>query len=242
MASPSSLEDANLHPTSPTRRRALGFGLATAILATDPCLDPTIGISAVHAAEPPRQLELCLVSILRVIYWAEGLSQRMRQAAQDGSIERQKEAYLEARLGAKASLTAGKVALGSAPNPTGATNIFMLSTLQLDACLRDLQTVHNTQPVFATKCRDWKESLANLVEFDGMDTLQDPSPRSSLALAQWTEKKSAYVQRLLEERVVALGSQIIGTFPTQSLQISRNYVQRYYPDEIPELPKTNSEM
>lgn len=184
------------------------------------------------AAEGPRQLELCLVSVLRTVYWAQGLTRRIESGLDAGDLELQKQTYLEARLGAKAALTTGK-GLGTPPNPTAARYIYMLSTLQLTGCLKDLKTYHNTKLPFVNICQEFLESLASLVEFDGLDTLQDPSPRSSLTLAQWTDKKNRFVQRMLQERVVMLGIAIVASFTEEAQSKSRNYVQRYYPDEVP---------
>ena len=220
-----------------SRRRALGLvGWTTVTILDSTIRGDAMPSSMAMAAEPPRQLELCLVSVLRVVYWAEGLSTRMRDSIAAGSMGGQREAYLEARLGAKAILnsgiTGGGNLLGTAPSPTAAKNIYILSTLQLSACLRDLQMVHNTQLAFANTCRDFRESLASLVEFDGMDTLQDPSPRSSLTLSQWNDKKNLFVTRLLQERVVVLGNAIVQPFPRQAQQTSRDYIQRYYSNEV----------
>merc|ERR1711966_125326 len=39
------------------------------------------------------------------------------------------------------------------------------------------------------------EALASLVEFDGLETTWDPSPRSSLMLGMYTPQKGAFVYR-----------------------------------------------
>ena len=223
---------------SMSRRRAVERGIGTTVFVSCSIVE---GTEPVKAAEPARQLELCLVSLLRTLYWAQNLSLRMRTAQQAGSLQGQREAYLEARLGAKAILTSGGRAqglLGSPPTPMAAQNLYILSTLQLPACLRDLQTAYNpnNNVLLEPRCQDLKEALASLVEFDGMDTLQDPSPRSSLTLSQWNDKKQVYVQRLLDERIVFLSQQILNSYPSQPVETSRNYIQRYYPDEAPPPP------
>lgn len=56
-----------------------------------------------------RQLELCLVSILRVQYWAEtvalSIAKNIENAPPTGITDLMKGPYIEARLGAKAALT-----------------------------------------------------------------------------------------------------------------------------------------
>lgn len=181
-----------------------------------------------------RQLELCLVAVWRTVYWADALASDL--ASGGGlSFETRKQRYLEARLGAKAALT-GKI--GGGAN----YKVFALSTLQLPDCLQDLEAVYDKSRSFAETSREFYESLASLVEFDGLETLTDPSPRSSLTLKQYDGRKEAYVQRILEERVVPLGHKIIRNFPPANVATSERYIQQYYASEIfpPPVPVVSS--
>merc|ERR1712071_679909 len=67
-------------------------------------------------AEERIQLELCLVSILRLRYWAEKAGKSIKEMLEiertSGLSDRQKGPYLEARLGAKAAIT-GKIGGGA---------------------------------------------------------------------------------------------------------------------------------
>ena len=194
----------------------------------------TARVSSASAAER-RQLELCLVIIWRVLYWVQGLLYRWNEAA--GNREAVQQIYLEARLGSKSCLTGGKnVGVVTGIPPIAAKNLYTLSTLQFASVLDDLQAVHNTKAPFATKCRDWYESLASLVEFDGLDSLTDPSPRPQLLINQITDKKLVYVKRMMQERIVPLARELIFTFPDDARTISQSYVERYYANEIPPAP------
>jgi hypothetical protein len=163
------------------------------------------------------------VAVWRVIYWADRLSAAL--ADPTIPVQTRKALYLEARLGAKAMLTAK---LGGGAN----SRVYTLSTLQLPDCLQDLAAVYDASRSFAALSREFYESVASLVEFDGMDTLADPSPRSSLTLTQFDAHKEAYVRRTLAERVVPLGRRIIQGFATESVATSERYVQQYYPIEV----------
>jgi hypothetical protein len=84
-----------------------------------------------HAAFPPgpldrkerRQLDLCLVNLLRLQYWATSLSERMKTLE---SEDERKQAYLEARLGSKVMVAESKKISGGAN-----ANVFMLRSLQM---------------------------------------------------------------------------------------------------------------
>jgi hypothetical protein len=220
---------------NPTRRNVLTsvmVGVATGGIATG----YGAPIAKSHAASlldfsnsnDHRQLELCLVSVLRVVYWAHSLSRRM---ATNATMEEQRQLYLEARLGCKSVLT-GK--LGGGSN----NQVYILSTLQLTGCLKDLEYYANQESAIKGKRmnelrRVFTEDIAAVVEFDGMDMLTDPSPRSSLTLSQYTKSKSDYVRRVLAEKVVPDGLKLTQLFPTDALQRSQSYIQQYYPREIP---------
>jgi hypothetical protein len=80
---------------------------------------------------------------------------------------------------------------------------------------------------------DLIEALASIVEFDGLETTQDPSPRSALTLQMYTDQKGLFVQRMLAERVAPLTDEIIRLFgPDAKTQAAYN-VREFYPKEIP---------
>jgi hypothetical protein len=156
------------------------------------------------------------VAVARVVYWAQATAKndltttRTRAASstsslhqQDDNDEQVRQSYLQARLGAKAVLT-GKVGGGA----TG--RVYTLGTLQISGCLNDMQLYYyasiknktsnnsnNKSTLFDDYKRDWIESIAAIVEFDGLETLYDPSPRSELTLQQYQPEKAAFVKRLL---------------------------------------------
>lgn len=200
-----------------------------------------------------RQLELCLVIVLRALCWVKFQSQLFDELStlamknnnttsndQEDLFQRKKMLYLETRLGAKAILT-GKVGPGS----TG--KIYTLATLQLPACLIDLEwhalqqqsstSSKSSNKALATRVSDWRQSfteaLASVVEFDGLETLTDPSPRSSLTLSQYNDNKANFVRRTLKELVVPTGIELIHAFGSEPLQRSLYYMEQYYASEIP---------
>lgn len=190
-------------------------------------------VPTASAASSHRQLELCLVNLLRVIYWAKYTADSYDQLA---SLETKKLMYLETRLSAKAMLT-GKLGSGS----TG--KVYTLSSLQIMGCLNDLEWYATTttqtnkynsfqiQQIQNNKNR-FIESLASLVEFDGFDTLQDPSPRSSLTLSQYNDTKLTYMKRTLIELIIPYGEKLVTEFGIEPLQIAETYIQQYYRSEI----------
>jgi hypothetical protein len=223
--------------TSLSRRRMLAVSSAYATTASGTAFTPSLPAMAIgfnDSDDRRRQVELCLVAILRVGYWAE------RQAtvlASTISAERRKELYLESRLGAKAILT---TKLG--PGATGV--VYALSTLNVPACLADLEwhAARELSPAAATVVveakRRFTEGLASLVEFDGLETLTDTSPRSSLTLAQYTDGKAAYVERALRELVVPASQRLLRSFGPDPLARADRYVEQYYASELPQPPPT----
>jgi hypothetical protein len=77
------------------------------------------------------------------------------------------------------------------------------------------------------------ESLAALCEFDGLENLTDPSPRSSLALTQYTNKKALFLKRILLERTVPACNTVISSFGTDTKRFVESYVAKTYPNETP---------
>eukprot|EP00559_Dactyliosolen_fragilissimus_P003523 CAMPEP_0184861860 /NCGR_PEP_ID=MMETSP0580-20130426/6449_1 /TAXON_ID=1118495 /ORGANISM="Dactyliosolen fragilissimus" /LENGTH=437 /DNA_ID=CAMNT_0027359507 /DNA_START=331 /DNA_END=1644 /DNA_ORIENTATION=+ len=228
------------------------LSLLASFTNTLPPIQPAHAFPIPSTQESKRiQLELCLVTILRVQYWAQRIgtsiqtSRRLTSSSSTSSspsssllIDKTKSYYLEARLGAKALLT-GR--LGGGAN----SQVLTLRSLQLRSSLQDAQWWYQRQYTLYTKqpqkqqqkqnhnYNDYKtiqqqgkqtkmqldslstsiiESLAALVEFDGLETTQDPSPRSSLTLSSYNDSKAYFVQRILLERIVVDCEQFVNLF------------------------------
>ena len=172
-----------------------------------------------------RQKELCIVNLLRLQYWAQTISSSL-ESSQD--IERRKKGYLEARLGAKA-IVAKKQKVGG-----GATaQVFLLVSLGIKGCLDDLTFYAKDKKKVEQLKEDLTEALASIVEFDGLETTQDPSPRSSLTLGQFNNQKAQFVRRMLSERIVPLTQELIDYFGAETRAQCEAYVREYYRSELP---------
>jgi hypothetical protein len=154
-----------------------------------------------------------------------------------------KRPYLEARLGAKALLT-GKI--GGGAN----SRVIELGGYQLRGCLEDasywcyrdvisggggskndVRRICNME--LSSASEDLVESLASVVEFDGLETTIDPSPRSSLMLGMYTNEKAKFVYRTLVERVMPSCERVLGVFGTERRRTIETYVSRDHPDDVP---------
>ena len=196
-------------------------------------LQPCNSATAAFFYNDHRQIELCLVSVLRVLYWAQYQDHALDTAEND---DRLKALYLETRVGAKAALTGRASGSGATPR------VYTLATLQLPACLADLEwhATHSkdrrregkSASVVTELIVSFRESFASIVEFDGLNTLTDPSPRSALTMSQYDEKKLLFVRRILKELVVPTGQQLLIAFGPESYQQSLSYVQQYYAGEV----------
>jgi hypothetical protein len=189
-----------------------------------------------------RQLEVCLVTLLRVMYWAQRQAIELDTIAAAASsttsdMGRQRALYLETRLGAKAALT-GRISGGGATS-----RVYTLATLQLPACLVDLEwhalhqyrrqeNSNNSLRKVSELCLSFRESLASIVEFDGLDTLTDPSPRATLTLTQYNTNKVMFVRRTLNELTIPVGQKLAAAFGPEPYQRSISFVQQYYSNEI----------
>jgi len=222
-----SLSASNDDSQNMSRRTAFGqgmSGLAFGVLHLD-TVTPRRADAALFGGKERRQLDFCLVNLLRVTYWAESLVESLTTTEDE---DKRKQIYLEARLGAKALVT-GKVG-------GGATNrVYQLSTLQFRGCLEDISYYGKSRQV-SDSCQDLLESIAAVVEFDGLETTTDPSPRSSLTLSMYNPKKSTYVQRLLSERVIPVSKQLFNSFDPGIRQRCEAYVASTFPNEVPKLP------
>ena len=228
------------------RRRILLQSLLSCVI-TLPVMGPPLPANASPSllgtpARDRRQLELCLVVVQRVVYWASLQADALRMA--DTTQEERKYKYLETRLGAKALLT-GRLGSGA----TG--RVYQLASLQLTGCLQDLEwhAAQQQQRQQQQQISEWRqtftEGLSSLVEFDGLETLTDASPRSSLTLSQYNDSKAVYVRRALDELVIPAGNQLLQAFGSEALQTAQGYIQQYYSSEIyplapPPAPSTDT--
>ncbi|KAL3823335.1 hypothetical protein ACHAXA_010470 [Cyclostephanos tholiformis] len=242
-----------------TRRRsflsmAAGYGTAVASKTVR-------GVGALpffgDARNDRRQLELCLATVLRTEYWATNVARSLRtrlllpsRTAPSSPIDdprsattivesdnQRRQPYLEARLGAKALLTQK---IGGGAN----ARVIALGGYQLRGCLDDVaywcategrrtdrrRTCSNE---LAAASEELVESLASVVEFDGLETTIDPSPRSSLMLGMYTDEKATFVYRTLVERVVPSCERVLGVFGNERRRTIEGYVIRDYPNEVP---------
>ena len=208
-----------------------------------------------------RQLELCLVLVLRTQYWAINVAKSMNTKLLSPTINRgnstnvielsdtqRKLPYVEARLGAKAILTKK---IGGGAN----SNVVKLAGFQLKECLDDgrywcteLAKTNQLPGQSTGQLKNGKrfcsnelesisdeiiESLASLVEFDGLETTVDPSPRSSLMISMYDSKKGTFVYRTLVERVIPSCDRYLQAFGSERLNLCQEYMRREYPDEMP---------
>lgn len=187
------------------------------------------------------QLELCLVTILRVKYWAEKLQILFQLAFDENNTMRKKELYLESRVGAKALLT-GRVGGG------GNMMVYTLANFRLRECLNDaiFWFKYQQQPPGAYKqqlrllieaMEEIIYALGALVEFDGLDNTLDESPRSSLTLTMYNDEKGIFVKRMIREKLIPACNSFLFQFNNElfhnSLMSSQEFVKNNYPSEIP---------
>jgi hypothetical protein len=235
------------------RRRTLFALLSAPIILQGSSPLPANALSLPFGGGKDRiQLELCLITILRLRYWAEivatNMSDKINKAPPSGMTDGMKGPYLEARLGAKAALT-GKI--GGGAN----LKVFALAKIQLRDCLVDIESWYNDEYTFSMKDKNTSketkaemkkkrlllqnaieqviESLASVVEFDGLETLLDPSPRSSLALSMYSNTKAQFIRRTLMERTLPNCETIVTSFGRDRANFCKRYVEDKYPDEIP---------
>jgi hypothetical protein len=209
--------------TCDTRRQAMKLVFSASMLGTIVNVPLPCYAGFFLSEKPKRQLELCVVSLLRILYWAEKASLDLR--SEDPNRRRQR--YLEVRLASKA-MVSGKLGGGSS------YQVMTLKSLQLKECLLDLISYVEDKPQRRQAMdlqTDLLEALASLVEFDGLDSTVEGSPRSSLTMTMYTDTKATFVRRTLEERVMPTTKALIRLFPSvEDLCVA--YVQRTYPDEV----------
>lgn len=80
---------------------------------------------------------------------------------------------------------------------------------------------------------DLVDSLGSIVEFDGLETTQDPSPRSTLMLSMYNQSKATYVYRTLTERVIPSCDSFISAFGRRRRDFVEEYVRSEYSSEVP---------
>jgi hypothetical protein len=199
-----------------------------------------------------KQLDLCLVTVLRVRYWSEATGLKLQRLLEESQspdftdkplldstprLEKIQSLYLEARLGSKAMLTKK---IGGGAN----LRVLTLATLEVKDCINDLRYWYTRVPVTTTisnslaqftldnASEDILESLANIVEFDGLETTQDSSPRSTLALRMFRLDKAKFIQRLLLERVLPNCDALVNLFGASRRLACENFIRLNYPEEV----------
>jgi hypothetical protein len=196
-----------------------------------PSVSNANAFSFMDSSKDRRQLELCLVNLLRLQYWAISLSDKLQDLNIDQDMQQLKSAYLEARLGSKAMIAKTKKIGGGANS-----NVFMLKGLQLKDCLDDLRFYvdRSSKKKMTEYTEDLIEALASIVEFDGLETTIDPSPRSELTLKMFSVQKGVYVQRMLAERVLPITEDMFRLFGPDAKAKTIAVVREFYPKEVPE--------
>lgn len=187
-----------------------------------------LSLPFVDPQQDRRQKELCLVNLLRLQFWAETVSNKLKEIDIDDD-ESRKKLYVEARLGSKVMVAESKKISGGAT-----ANVFMLKGLHLRECLDDLTFYadKSSKRQMAQYKDDLIESIASIVEFDGLETTQDDSPRSSLTLSMYNSQKSIFVQRMLGERIVPLTNDILRLFGPEARAQTEFYMREFYPSEM----------
>ncbi|KAL3798662.1 hypothetical protein HJC23_004413 [Cyclotella cryptica] len=230
-------------------RRTFLLAISTPYLLTRP---PTSNaLSLFDGSSNRRQLELCLVTILRTQYWAMNVAKSMKSKLFTPTTEitegmndaQRRQPYLEARLGAKALLTQK---IGGGAN----ANVVKLASFHIKECLADgkywcNERIKSSQ--YPLSKNDGKricntdlmstsenlvEALGSLVEFDGLETTIDPSPRSSLMLTMYTPQKGEFVYRTLTERVIPSCAGYLNVFEDKR-GVLMEFIRREYSEEIP---------
>mmetsp|Transcript_5882 Transcript_5882/g.10613 ORF Transcript_5882/g.10613 Transcript_5882/m.10613 type:complete len:329 (+) Transcript_5882:150-1136(+) len=210
-------------------------------------------IPFLHGGSDRRQLELCLLTVLRTQYWAKCVAKSLK-AKLLTSLEEQeelvyglsdtqkKQPYLEARLGAKALLSKK---IGGGAN----AKVVKLASFQIKDCLKDgkywcgvlaksgtLNSSNNQKAVCNQKLEVYGdeliESLASLVEFDGLDNTIDPSPRSSLMLTMYTNDKGVFAYKTLTQRVIPSCENYLEVFGPERRKVCEDFMRRDYAEEM----------
>jgi len=166
-----------------------------------------------------------------VRYWALTLAGTLQRKLDEGADAM--EPYLEARLGAKALLT-GRV--GGGAN----LNVMRLASVEIRECLRDAKArCAESRKICEYRraeeaAEEMIETLAALVEFDGLDNTQDPSPRSTLFRTMYNKDKATFVKRLLLERLAPTCNTFILSFGGKETERNiQKLTATIYPHEIP---------
>lgn len=209
---------------SMSTRRTLFSSTALVTSAVLQSTRPSYALPFGESVKNRIQKELCIVNLLRLQSWAQLTATKLGPT---GDIEQRRKAYLEARLGAKA-MVAKKQKVGGGATP----RVFTLVSLQIPECLDDLRFYAKNNRRVAQIQEDLTESLASIVEFDGLETTQDASPRSSLTMGQFSEQKATFVQRMLADRITPLIDELVNYFGPDTRAQCEGYIRDYYPSEM----------
>jgi hypothetical protein len=180
------------------------------------------------SSDDRRDLSFCLVNLLRLEYWAETQYQELQsyesRQEQDAPI---RQLYLETRLTAKAAIT-NKIGGGAT------SRVYTIASLKFRESMNDLMWYTRKDKATIELANNLLEALASIVEFDGLETTTDPSPRSSLMITMYNEQKLTFVKRMLKERVIPLSKALFNEFDPELRNVCNQYVKSTYPNEIPQ--------
>lgn len=238
------------------RRSFLSNILTSGAALTSSQLLPTQKVNAIpflDGGSDRRQLELCLLTVLRTQYWAKSVAKSLKaklltpleeqeELVSGLSDTQKKQPYLEARLGAKALLSKK---IGGGAN----AKVVKLASFQIKDCLRDgkywcgvlaksgtLNSSSNQKAICNHKLEAYGdeliESLASLVEFDGLDNTIDPSPRSSLMLTMYTNDKGTFAYKTLAQRVIPSCENYLEVFGPERRKVCEDFMRRDYSEEM----------
>lgn len=212
--------------------------LSSFIVSSNTLLISPKEINASFLSKKERiQLEICLITIKRLQYWAMNVVTKLKDI-EITTEQKKKNIYLEARLGSKALLSKK---LGGGGNNL---MVITLSSFQLRECLQDATYYIGSNAELKNKRKELEdtsttiiESLASIVEFDGLDNTIDPSPRSSLLERMYSVEKVNFVCKILELQLIPNCKQFLYAFRTfddgKVMKRVDDYIFSYYPSEIP---------
>lgn len=242
---PSNCDRALQLDATPNKQRRSFLNKLVASLAF-PLIPTSSKAAMIPFLEPNhRQLEFVLVTILRTQFWAMNIAKSLNSkllTSMPASTELEENVrklpYLEARLGAKAILTQ-KIGGGAS------STVLKVASFNIKECLEDgkywCNQLSKSNEIEKRICttdltsisEDLVESLASIVEFDGLETTIDPSPRSSLMLSMYTPSKGKFIYRTVSERVIPSCERYLDVFGDDKKKLCLEFVQRDYSDEIP---------
>jgi hypothetical protein len=196
-------ETPELHRVIASRRQLIFLSILPALTISQRCN------AGFFSGPERRDLSYCLVNLLRIQYWAEVESGNLQ--ANVANDDRILQTYL------------------------ATSRVYTIASLKFRETLDDLRWYAkkaNNKNADAL-ITDLVEALASLVEFDGLESTLDPSPRSSLMRSMYDSKKLEFVRRMLAERIIPTAQALFNEFDRDLRDICLNYVSTNYPSELP---------